>query len=251
MRWLRDPSGRVPERPHYDPVEIDRECETRVASFLRRRHGEVRYPLSTNELTILVEQETSDLDLYADLAAEGAGIEGVTEFVAGDRPRVRIARHLVEEPAREHRLRTTLAHELGHVWLHAFLWGVPAGRARSWLLPGTIAYRGCGQGTILHARPTDWMEWQAGYAGGAVLMPIGPLRRLVEQAQTGHAFRVTLDTAAGAALLAEVERALDVSREAARVRLAAGGLLPEPRRQIRRMPYRSRRQRRAAVLGAE
>ena len=135
MRWLRDPSGRVPERPHYDLAEIDGECESRVASFLRHRHGGVRYPLSTNDLTILLEQETSDLDLYADLAAEGTGslsgnraIEGVTEFVPGDKPRVRIARHLSEDPAREHRLRTTLAHELGHVWFHAFLWaGPPAG----------------------------------------------------------------------------------------------------------------------------
>jgi hypothetical protein len=132
MRWLRDPSGRVPERPHYDLAEIDGECESRVASFLRHRHGGVRYPLSTNDLTILLEQETSDLDLYADLAAEGTGslsgnraIEGVTEFVPGDKPRVRIARHLSEDPAREHRLRTTLAHELGHVWFHAFLWAGP------------------------------------------------------------------------------------------------------------------------------
>jgi hypothetical protein len=86
-------------------------------------------------------------------------------------------------------------------------------------------------------------------------MPAGPLRRLVEQAQAAHAFRVTLATAAGGALLSHIERAFDVSREAARVRLAASGLLPggagglrpgaSHRRQVSRIP----RQRRAPVLG--
>jgi IrrE N-terminal-like domain len=223
VRWVRDPSGRVPERPHYDPDEIDRECESRVAAFLRRRHGAVRCPLATNDLTILLEQETSDLDLYADLSTEGAAVEGMTEFLPGEKPRVRVARKLSEDPARERRLRTTLAHELGHVWFHTFLWSAPPGTLRAGRPP---AYRGCGQATMLHARPTDWMEWQAGYAGGAILMPAGPLRRLVEQAQAGHAFRVTLHTAAGAALLTQLERAFDVSREAARVRLAVAGLLP-------------------------
>lgn len=240
MRWVRDSLGRLPERPHYDAEEIDRECEMRVAAFLRERYAAVRFPLGTNDLTILVERETSDLDLYADLES---GVEGMTEFLPGTKPRVRITRELAEDTGREHRLRTTLAHELGHVWLHAFLWSAPPG-SRTQAIP---LYRGCGQGTILHARPADWLEWQAGYASGAILMPASGLRRLVAQTQDAHAFRVTAATSAGAALVAQVQRAFDVSREAAGVRLEASGLLPSTRRP---RPLHVQRDRRAAVLGA-
>ena len=32
---------------------------------------------------------------------------------------------------------------------------------------------------ILDAQQSDWMEWQAGYISGALLMPATPVRRLV------------------------------------------------------------------------
>src|SRR6266849_10044617 len=40
----------------------------------------------------------------------------------GRKPRVRISRTLTESDHREHRLRTALCHELGHVVLHACLY---------------------------------------------------------------------------------------------------------------------------------
>src|SRR6266542_3932867 len=122
MKWVRDLSARLPERPHYDPVELDRECESLVSAVLLRRRGAVQFPLTTDDLTTLLEEHTADLDLYADLAAEGPAVEGVTEFAAQGKPRVRVSAALSETPARAHRLRTTLAHELGHVRFHAFLW---------------------------------------------------------------------------------------------------------------------------------
>ena len=241
MRWVRDTSGRLPERPHFDPGEIDREVEGRVASFLRRRHGAARFPLSTNDLTILLEQETSDLDLYADLSADGA--EGMTEFLPGARPRVRIARELSENLSREHRLRTTLAHELGHVWLHAFLWSRP-GLAAAGLSPPR-----CLRSTIVGAPAGDWLEWQAGCACGAVLMPYDALHEIVRQERAAHAFAITPDTAAGAALLTRVQRAFGVSREAARVRLAQRGLLADATGRTR-VTRGERRAYRASLLGA-
>ncbi len=51
-------------------------------------------------------------------------MEGVTDFCPGEKPTVRIAHQLSEEPRRENRLRTTLTHEYGHVKFHAFLWAV-------------------------------------------------------------------------------------------------------------------------------
>ena len=131
MRWIRDHSGRLPLRPHFEAGEIDRECEGLLRSLPGRRPGAPVYPLTTDDLTVLVEAVTDDLDLYADLGAEAPDAEGVTDFFPGRRPRVRIARALSESARREHRLRTTLAHELGHVQLHACLWTLdaPGGRA--------------------------------------------------------------------------------------------------------------------------
>ena len=247
MKWVPDATGRLAERPHYLAEEIDQECESRVATFLRRGAGRVAFPLSTNALTILLEQDASDLDLYADLSGEGAGVEGITELVAGGAPRVRIARELSEDPAREVRLRMTLAHELGHVWLHAFLWR----ERRDGSLPAPRCYRA----TIERPPAADWLEWQAARAGGAILMPRDELQRLTERAQAAHAFRITPGTAAGAALIATVEQSFQVSHQAARVRLAATGLLAtpgetRPTRGRRRRPALSEARRRATVLGA-
>jgi hypothetical protein len=242
VRWVRDASGRLPERPHFDPGEIDREIESRVAAFLRRRYGAVRFPIPTDDLAVLVEQEASDLDLYADLSADQA--EGMTEFLPGARPRVRIARELSEDPAREHRLRTTLAHELGHVWLHAFLWSRPGAHSTE------LAPPRCLRSTIVGAPIGDWLEWQAGYACGAVLMPFDALQEIVRQERAAHAFAVTPGTAAGVDLLGRVQRTFGVSHQAARVRLGQRGLFGslKSRRPSGRSPRRSAY--RAPLLGA-
>lgn len=216
MKWVRDASGRLPERPHYAPAELDGECETLVSAFLRRRHGAARYPLTTDDLTVLLEDEAEDLDLYADLAAEGPGVEGVTEFRQRARPRVRISAALSEAPARARRLRTTLAHELGHVRFHAFLWS-----------GGGLSGVRCLRDSIARARHVDWLEWQAGYASGAFLMPASALRMVVEAALAGvnrPAPPFFRDAAAGA-VVRRVARAFDVSAQAAQVRLLLQGYL--------------------------
>lgn len=123
MQWVPDRTGRFRWRPHYRPAEIDAICERRVGRFLVDRHGAVSYPLSTADLTVLIEQDAGDLDLYANLATmdyDRDAVEGATTFYVDRPPRVEIARALSEEPRREARLRTTLAHELGHVLLHDF-----------------------------------------------------------------------------------------------------------------------------------
>src|ERR1700681_3122034 len=48
-------------------------------------------------------------------------VEGITDFFPGKRPKVRIARHLVEDERMANRLRTTLTHELGQLKFHAFM----------------------------------------------------------------------------------------------------------------------------------
>jgi hypothetical protein len=128
VRMVRDRTGRFPERPHYEPAELDVECELFLGDFLRDRHGRVQWPVTTDDLTCLLEHEVADLDLYADLSEEGADVEGVTEFHPGHKPRVRISAALATADHRAHRLRTTLTHELGHVRFHEFLFELRAAR---------------------------------------------------------------------------------------------------------------------------
>jgi hypothetical protein len=224
MRWVRDETGRLPRRPHFEAQEIDRECESMVAAFLQRKYGEVRYPLSTDDLTVLVEQETRDLDLYADFPTSDPLTEGVTEFAPPQRPRVLISARLSESAGLENRLRTTLAHELGHVRLHNCLWTLDAP-----LDPRRLSPR-CRRATILGGG-TDWLEWQAGYASGAVLMPLGALQRVVAPVIEQGRLRppVFVATTAASRLVRRVQRSFQVSATAAQVRLLQLGYLTKRR----------------------
>jgi hypothetical protein len=229
MHWTRDRTGRFPERPYYHPEELEHECEHLITTFLGDRHGAVAFPIATDDLTVLVEQLGATLDLYADLSADERSIEGYTEFVQGRKPLVRIARRLSDHPRYENRLRTTLAHECGHVWLHGALW--EARWSQGHLFDGgtRLAYR-CQQATMLRAPTSDWAEWQAGYVSGALLMPINALRdvirRFLEREQVlGGPFPVS--SPAGRRLVREVMAAFAVSEEAARVRLLQRDVLTE------------------------
>jgi hypothetical protein len=90
MKLVRDTTGRFALRPHYEPSELDRESERIVFSFLQARHGSIEFPLSTDDLTVLIEQHADSLDMYADLSHYGEDVEGVTEFHADHDPKVSI-----------------------------------------------------------------------------------------------------------------------------------------------------------------
>src|SRR5205085_6765929 len=109
------------------------------------------------DLTVLPEAHAANLDLYA--AALPAGIDAVTDFAPKARPRVRVTAVLSAQKRYATRLRSTLAHELAHVVLHDFLVWLEAPTPR----------QSCG--TRHAAAATDWMEWQANYVAGALLMP--------------------------------------------------------------------------------
>lgn len=223
MKWLRDRSGRFEQRPFYDQHELDSQCQEIVEGFLRSRNGAVAYPITTDDLTVLIERDVAELDLYANLARDGRGVEGVTEFRRRRKPSVRIAKYLSESPSRENRLRSTLAHEYAHVVFHGFLWTLEgAGRKPGHRRP---LYRRCRRSRVVSAPQTDWMEWQAGYAGGALLMPITPLREMVETAlaESGGGKFVQADTDRHAAIVGRVAEGFAVSRDAAAFRLAKLG----------------------------
>jgi hypothetical protein len=229
MKWVKDRSGRFPERPHYEPEELDETCEEIISDLLRRQHGRVHFPVATDDLTRLIEECAEDLDAYADLNDEGPGIEGVTHFSPGRRPRVRISKEISGRPEFENRLRTTLTHEFGHVRFHDFMFQMHTGDSlfSATSMDGSAK---CNRASIMGASKQDWMEWQAGYVCGAILMPRRRIQETVRNYRSagGHGSAVLdVGSSEGEALIREIVEQFTVSREAAKVRLLKLNLLAE------------------------
>jgi hypothetical protein len=219
VRYIRDTTGRFPERPYYQQEELDQECENIIVGFLQFIYREVRFPVETEDLKKLIERDADDLDCYADLSGYGSDVEGVTEFDPVRKPAVKIASTLTEDERRENRLRTTLTHEYGHVHFHASLYTANQTQGRLFQIAKTE--RICKRNTMLDAPQSDWMEWQAGYVCGAFLMPASYIRRLVRDflPERSHFGPVAPDSQNGFDLIDRVVEAFCVSRDAARIRL--------------------------------
>lgn len=221
VRLVRDTTGRFSQRPHYEPQELDRECEQIITKFLKDKHGKVDFPVTTDDLTLLIERDTSDFDSYADLSQYGTEVEGVTEFKKFGKPAVKIAAGLANDARRENRLRTTLTHEYGHVHFHAYLWQVEPPTADLLRQNPHANKQICKRDGILNAAQSDWMEWQAGYVSGAILMPVSRLRQIVGPYVEANGLfgAVGARGAHGQALIEQVQKEFQVSADAARVRL--------------------------------
>ena len=205
------------------------ECENLICDFLRSRHQSVQYPISTNDLTVLIETLADDLDLYADLSQEDGDVEGVTDFFQGRRPKVRISKRLSADHRLINRFRTTLTHELGHVKFHTFMFDGPTTTSLFQSESPELSNK-CKRENMLQASQTDWMEWQAGFACGAFLMPACALReviRLFMDQRKAAVARFAVTSAEGEALINAVVSQFQVSRDAARVRLVQRGALTE------------------------
>jgi hypothetical protein len=226
MKYVPDRTGRFPKRPHYEPAELDQECEHIITDFMRDHCGGFRLPIPTEALTKLIEKDAEDLDLFSDLSGEGSDVEGVTDFVAKCKPRVRISSTLSNQRG-ENRLRTTLAHEYGHVKFHDFLWQVEVTNQRLHAHFAPEASPKCHRGRILNAPYSDWMEWQAGYISGSLLMPVTSVRGMAASfMETYKLFAPVPSTANEAGMLVDlIHTAFAVSIEAARVRLLKLSLL--------------------------
>lgn len=233
VRMVPDKTGRFAERPHYSPEDLDRECERIVSALLRRRRNVVEFPIRTEDLDVLIEQHDAELDSYADLSEFGDDVEGMTEFFPTGNTKVSISEKLANDPRRENRLRTTLAHEFGHVHFHRHLWAEKFLARQLFDRKSTENKAICKRDSILNASQYDWMEWQAGYVSGSILMPVTHVRRLVSdycQARGLHG-SIYQGSDHGRALIAAVIDRFAVSEEAARIRLLKLNLLAPSDRQ--------------------
>lgn len=129
---------------------------------------------------------------------------------------MRIARRL-SDPRYENRLRMTLGHEYGHVWFHAPLWR----NSKSGDEQPDDPQWTCHRDRIVAAREIDWMEFQAAYIGGALLMPKNPLCLWAHEITASEAKEPPLDAGRdlGSPLIERVINGCHVSPEAARIRL--------------------------------
>lgn len=230
VRFVNDNTGRFSERPHYEGSEIDRECESIIKKLLRDRHGKVEFPVSTDDLEILLDLRTSSLDMYADLESQyGPDVEGVTEFYPNRKPAVKISKHLSEDERLVNRLRTTMTHEFGHVHYHSYLWEERFKQTSLFSASASGNAIVCKRDTMITSSKTDWMEWQAGYVCGAILMPASHTRAFAKNYFDKHLIKENLQTKdpRATSLIEEVALAYQVSKEAARVRLSVLNILSQ------------------------
>jgi Zn-dependent peptidase ImmA (M78 family) len=222
MKLLRDPLGRPIPRIYFKTEVLDARCERTIEDFMKRHSGGFRLPVPTDDIIRMIEAEADDLDMYADLPVT---VDGYTDYFADRGPRVKIAERL-SAPRYENRLRMTLAHEWGHVRFHAPLWRNSLREsderrvARSWR---------CARETIESAPEKDWMEWQAAYIGGALLMPRSHVTLLAGEMATrsGTDLPMRADSEKGRILIRRTVRRCQVSEHAAQVRLFRLGMLSE------------------------
>ena len=221
VKMIRDNTGRFAKRPFYESSDLDKECERLIRDLLLKRHGKVDYPVATDDLTVLIEMHDAELDSYADLSERGDDGEGVTEFFPDRGPKVSISERISSDDRRENRYRTTLTHEFGHVKFHGPLWAEKFATGdlldRRPHANKAVSKRD----NILNAPQSDWMEWQAGYISGALLVPVTPVRRLVSDYCGPRSLHGEIHAASDhAAQLSQIvmER-FAVSEEAARIRL--------------------------------
>ncbi len=227
VNYVADRTGRFSQRPHFKPEELDRECENLVVGLLKQAGGKVEFPFSTPDLTRLIEGEADDLDLYADLSEYGKDVEGLTEFRPGKKPIVKISASLAADERRQNRLRTTLAHEYGHVHFHAYLWEVEPPGADLLRRNPNANKQICKRDNILDAAQSDWMEWQAGYVCGAILMPASRVKAVAGAYKESNGLYGVVGTgdSHGQALIKAVQEKFEVSADAARIRLLKLGIL--------------------------
>ncbi len=227
MKQIADRTGRFAYRPYYDDGELDALCETIITSYMKDHSGRLILPIPTDRLVSLIERDAAELDVYADLSAEGPDVQGLTHFKPGEKPVVSIDASLSNR-GREHRFRTTLAHEYGHVALHDSPFQEKAAIGNLFDNPNTDTAK-CKRDNIVGANAIDWIEWQAGYVCGALLMPkthvFASADRFCDRYRC-HG-RIIAGTGWVDQLADQVSRDFQVSQGAARIRIVQIGLVQQ------------------------
>jgi Zn-dependent peptidase ImmA (M78 family) len=143
----------------------------------------------------------------------------------GPPPTVQIDARLTREHWREVRRRSTITHECSHAIYHAPLWR-ELGPENPGEGPVAQSCR-CEDTDDSPNRWDDWMEWQARYMSGALLMPKSRVCRLGQKLARDRTLDLPLQNGSSSSIiLVELTViAFYVSRDAASVRLKQLGLI--------------------------
>jgi hypothetical protein len=207
----------------HPPARLERNTEAVVLKHLSGRIGASQFPVTTSDLTTLIERYAQELDLYADLSSYG-DVEGATFFRKGAKPLVKIAAAL-SEARNENRLRSTLAHEFGHVWLHDSLFQVRS-QDPLFVEPRQVMQVSKKDGFGMKG---DLFEYQAWFVCGALLMPQTEVRRIVgDLAVVANCYSgIYVYSDLGAEVIASAARHFAVSSDLARIRLLRGKFITD------------------------
>ncbi len=206
--------------------KMEGEAERAIMTHIQTRRSTDCFPISTDDLTTLIEKHVQELDPYADLTAFGNGVEGLTLFQPGAKPIVKIASSLTEA-ANENRLRSTLAHEFGHVLLHDPIF---QRKSQDSLFDSAAQYlQVCYRDGIENQGSGDLFEYQAWYMCGALLMPISALTSLVaSRAEAAGSYsQIWQESELGLEVIEQAASQFCVSKALARIRLLKASLIVE------------------------
>lgn len=234
MKRYRAPSGE--DRLWFDTDEI----ETIVEREVNRAAMMPTLSEPAIDLERFIERHLgASLDQYAEL---DAGTLGLTQFFQGKPPHICINKDLtgcavddgISPPGIRGRWRATLAHEAGHVVLHRSLFEFAAGTLDLFDVnteSDTTApsLQRCLKPNLSYRGVSDWREFQANQAMAALLMPRSFFLQ-VARIEIGAAFPDHDRVPAGSEvrIAAALAERLDVSKQAARIRLETLGLVDPP-----------------------
>jgi Zn-dependent peptidase ImmA (M78 family) len=180
---------------------------------------EPTWPISDDDLEFVADMASS-FDIGRDMSELGLDVDAVTIFSSTGPPVIALS-HSLLAPNMRLRRRMTIAHELGHVVLHHPMYRVNALQLN--LLGTSLKVPAYCQKAMTVAA-VDWVEWQANFFGGALLAPKAELLRIVRDTfgteRALHEGSIEAGTA-----VRRIAEELDISRDAARVRLAQVGSL--------------------------
>jgi hypothetical protein len=212
----RDYSGRFENRPYYSDAAL----EAGATAFLREiLGGEPPWPITDEDLDFVADM-CAFFDRGRDMSELGLDVDAVTIFSSGGTPEIVVSQEL-RPPNFRLRRRMTIAHELGHVVLHQPLY---RGNLLQLSLLGDSqkvpAY--CIKAMAIAA--VDWVEWQANFFAGALLAPKRLILGVVRDLFGDERCPIDGTSDASRAIVAVADR-FDISRDAARVRLAQVGVV--------------------------
>jgi hypothetical protein len=166
MRTRRTASGPFLERPYFSDAEIERLCLDELT-----RHGLLPTEPAAVRIDRFIEKRFGKSHSYADLPD---GVLGLTRFGTAGVEEIVLATSLEDDMSKpsERRLRTTLAHEVGHALLHSHLFAL--GQQRPLLGDWTDRSAPkvlCREPGLKSHYKGDWWEYQANMVMGTILLP--------------------------------------------------------------------------------